>query len=198
MKREVFRESQRSKLLLIAYVLGTLVAASHAGPTAKHRGGRATILQKKDYLKDFRGGHTDQEQDSPSPTEGSIEVTQQPTTSPIRFPTLSPTSFPTFGPTPSPTKLPTAVPTMSPTEEDNGQEPTFTPTSRPSGQSIELCSGSIPVTVSLGPNSDPTGGFVNVPTAQSLENVADCLDINDGEQHTQQSHVWWRSSPLEL
>ena len=38
----------------------------------------------------------------------------------------------------------------------------------------------------------------NLSTEQSLLNVNNCLDPDEGETHTQTSHVWWSPSPLEL
>lgn len=62
---------------------------------------------------------------------------------------------------------------------------------------IQLCPGNIPVVnVTLGPNS--VGGFVNVSPEQSLANVINCLDPDEGEEHTQASHVWWSGGDLEL
>lgn len=92
----------------------------------------------------------------------------------------------------------TCPPVVSPTIAPTTPSPTSTPTLRPSGESVELCSDNIPVSVTVGSLSNPSGRFVNVPTQQSLENVVDCLDINVGEQHTQTSHVWWNPGPLEL
>ena len=46
--------------------------------------------------------------------------------------------------------------------------------------------------------TNPSGRFQNVAEAQSLANVIDCLNITEGEVHTQSSHVWWNPAPLEL
>ena len=54
------------------------------------------------------------------------------------------------------------------------------------------------MSVSLGYRSNPSGSFVNVPTAQSLENAVECIDVEAAETHTQSTHVWWKPSPLEL
>ena len=37
-----------------------------------------------------------------------------------------------------------------------------------------------------------------MPIGQSLLNVVNCLDPDEGEAHTQGSHVWWNPGPLEL
>lgn len=111
----------------------------------------------------------------------NLSVTPEPTPTPS--PNVPPTNFPTRLDTPPPNNFPTIPPTPLPD--------TATPT-------IQLCSDNIPVTVSVGPNSNPSGGFVNVPTQQSLANVIDCLALDQGEQHNQQSHVWWNPGPLEL
>jgi hypothetical protein len=63
---------------------------------------------------------------------------------------------------------------------------------------FQLCPDNIPVTVTVGDKSNPNGSFVNIPLEQSLENVIDCFDVNEGEDHTQATHVWWNPGPLEL
>jgi hypothetical protein len=52
------------------------------------------------------------------------------------------------------------------------------------------------VTVAVGPGS--SGGFVNVPEAQSLANIIDLDAASDPDFHSQTSHVWWSGGPLEL
>jgi len=114
-------------------------------------------------------------------------------------PTASPTtSAPIVPPTDSPVAIPppptiTLAPVVDPPAETTAPTSTGTP-----APTFQLCSGNIPVTVSVGPNSNPQGRFQNVPLEQSLENVIDCLALDEGEQHNQQSHVWWFPGPLEL
>ncbi|KAL7571803.1 hypothetical protein ACA910_002890 [Epithemia clementina (nom. ined.)] len=121
-------------------------------------------------------------------------TTNQPTS-------LEMTSIPT-GPMPtsqqpSSTEAPSAATSTSLTTlEPTSLSPTVS--MQPSGPGFQLCSGNIALNVTIGPRSNPGGGFVNVPTAQSLQNVVDCLDITQGEVHTQTSHVWWNPGPLEL
>jgi len=132
-------------------------------------------------------------------TVAPIISTEAPTPVPIDSPTATPTKVPitaapitsTEAPTPATVDFPTAIPT---TASPDTAGPTVS--TQPSG--IQLCSGNLPVTVVVGPNSNPAGGFVNVNEQQSLANVIDCLDINEGETHTQASHVWWNPAPLEL
>lgn len=82
---------------------------------------------------------------------------------------------------------------------NNGStDPTSSPTNAPTPVPIQLCPPFIQVNVSVGNGSNPNGRFQNVPIAQSLLNVVNCLEPDEGEAHAQGSHVWWAPGPLEL
>jgi hypothetical protein len=112
----------------------------------------------------------------------------------------APTPSPVDDPTPQPMDDATPTPTTpEPVPLPTTPEPIpFSTTAPPTVQEQPNLCDNLSVSVSLGSGSNPNGGFVNVPTAQSLDNVIDCLDVNEGETHTQASHVWWNPAPLEL
>jgi len=158
------------------------------------------LLPKKDYLKDFQDSSQTESSSRPTPFAPSPdEPSPVPTVAPVvqsLAPSMDlPSPIPTVAPVATALPVQQPISTLSPS---NVLSPTAAPTFRPSGESIEMCSDNIPVTVTLGPRSNPSGSFVNLPTQQSLENVVDCLDIDQGEQHTQSSHVWWNPGPIEL